>query len=242
MPNAPAWDLAGSFIGGASLAARIAGQRKQQEYENASLEQQASLGSAESVARTGYTPDQLNDPSSGAGSAIQGRMAANAGAENKLHGAQADYFSGRNKAYSDAAAARAGAAASRLGQQGPAAVQKQIADYDKMFTMDPDGSKGIYTPEIAAEHAALMNTFNQSQKIAGAPPTVGPRGVQAPPQPGLLSRGLSSIANFFTGVAPAAASPGSAPPAAAGPSYSARTKDGKMGLNSQTNAWEPIGQ
>lgn len=222
------WNLGEQFLGGASLAARIAGQVKQQDFQRQELEDQESTSSAESVARTGFTPEELNDPSSGAAGTVSARMKAAADSQQKLQGAQADYFSGRNAAYSAAAGARAAAAAGKLGRDD---LQKQIKDFDQMSMIDPDGSKGIYTPDRALQHAALMNRFNLLNGVATPPASGAPAAKpgMATPSIGnmtspisdlsgsLATRAAGGIMGWFGGggaPAPAAATPAPAASAA----------------------------
>jgi hypothetical protein len=250
------WDLGQQFLGGASLAARIAGQIGQQGIAKESLENQKSTGAAELVARTGYSPDQLNDPDSGAGASIRGRMGAAADAENRLHGAQADYFGGRNSTYAAAAQARAGALAAKTAQGGLSALQASLKDYDQMSMIDPDGSKGIYTPQKALEHAAMLNTYNLKQGISMPAPTPGgatpPSKTSLPAMSmtspvsdmagGLATRAASGLMGFFGGGAPASA--GAAPaPAPAAPSINPgrmiRVRSKATGATGMMNANDP---
>lgn len=195
------WDIADPLLNGISLAQRIAGQRADRALDSQRLEDQESTSVADSVARTGYTPDELGDPASGAGADIRKKMAAAAGAKSKLEGAQADYYSGRNAAYTAASQARAGAAASRLSS---ADLQKQIKDFDQMSMVDPDGSKGIYTPERAQQHAALLNQFALNNRIAGFPAN-NQGGNSKSTSPGLPSNPTSAVSDLAGGLAQRAA-------------------------------------
>lgn len=246
------WDLAGDFINGASLAARIAGQRSERDIERQKLALLKTNEAAASTEKSGYTPEELSVPGGPAAIDIRTRMSSAAAAKQNLEGAQADYYAGKNQAYIDAARARAGAMAARVAAGGLADLQKQIKDYDQMSMIDPDGSKGIYTSRKAQEHAALLNAFSMKQGIsmpAPAPGVTAPRGnISMPPMSGMspisdLAGGMATKAagglmNYFGGGgAPAPAAPGAAMPY----THFANGPKGRIGYNPNTSAWEPVG-
>ncbi len=187
------WNLAEPFLGGASLAARIADQRAQRAIETRRDDNEASYRAGElGVAESRAANDTAELPS----------KIADTLAQTKQRGQMGDYYSGKNAAYLAAAQARAAAG---VGSKNLADIQKELKVYDDKASIDPDGSKGIYTPGMATMHAALWNRYSTLHGIAGAPATANT--FVNPPKPGFISRAATNIGNYFSGgaAAPAAA-------------------------------------
>lgn len=219
------WDLGTQFSNGVSLAARIAGQVGQQniERERNLNEKNYQTGELENArTRTGNEAYYQAEEAGNAQAKIANEMQM-LPSQIKEKNAQADWMSGRNAAYKSVGEARASAMAAKTAAGGLADLQRQIKDYDQMQMIDPQGDKGIYTPQKAQEHAALLNAFSLKQGIAMPP---APNGGVAPAKPGLMSEvgqgigaGMGMVGRMagFGPVMDYMSGGGSPPPAAAAP-------------------------
>ncbi len=158
------WNLAGSFLGGASLADRIAGRENEQDIQRRSLNQRTALEDAEFAAKNGMSPDEMiagaTDSSSPSWDAVQKlksqisgmRQASLDEAANKsdLTSAQTDEAMARGDYYKDMGDYIAGRNDTALGVAGiRAGAMKDIANLKL-------GGKGPFSTQETQAWGALL--------------------------------------------------------------------------------------